>query len=235
MKKTFLGPHDRNHKDHDIHNPYHNGVKQWDEHLGSKNIQLRNWQRIAFLMGWIAVIAVMGCVYMSNKASVIPYIIEVEAKGNVRLVGKVTEQDWSIDQSKEVYILHGWIERLRKIYKSPEPMVDNFTNVRLHATDEGNMLLDQYMKTHKPLVNLGKQIRTVHIIATTAIQGKPHAYRVEWQEKYYSATLKRTQTMVGEFHLSIDPPRTEQQMFDNAMGVYISFFDISKKRQETQQ
>lgn len=236
MKKTFLGPHDRKHPQPDFDNPYHNGTKQWDNYLGSKNIQIRNWQKIAFLMGWIATIAVSGCIYMSTKATVIPYIVEVDSKGKVRLVGKVTEQDWSMDQSMEVYVLYEWIERLRTVYKDSSPMVHNFTKVRLYATPQGNMLLDRYMKKHKPLANLGKQIRTVHILAKTVVEGKPHAYRIEWQEKIkIGEEDERIQTMVGEFHLSIDPPKTEQQLLDNPTGVYVTFFDISKKRQEPQQ
>ena len=227
MKKTFLGPHDRKSPVEHMENPYLNATQQHQDQLLSKDVQIRNAQRALYLVALIAVIAVIGCVYMSSKSSVVPFIVEVEASGNVRLVGKVTEQDWSIKDSHKTYILHRWIAKLRKTYKDKRPMVENFTDVRLHATPEGNMQLDQYMDKYKPLAS--KDIRTVRIVATTKIEGKEHAYRVEWQEKTHG-NEPSVQSMVGEFHLKIEPPKTEEQMLANALGVYVSFFTIDKKR-----
>lgn len=203
----------------------------WDERIGQPVVQGRNWRLSNFAALFVALVAVCGCVYMSTKSSVIPYLVEVDARGNVRLVGKVTEQDWSLSKSAKQKAIHEWITNLRGISSDRQVMVSRFAHVRTHSTAAANMQLTEYLKKQDPFALIGEQMRVVRIEATTATPGSDNAYRVQWREDVMDKTGVKTGEafFIAEIHLSITPPKTEEALLANPLGVYVSFFDISKK------
>ena len=204
----------------------------WDERIGEARVQAHNWRRIAFVMGLIALLSIGGLIAQSFKQSVIPYLVEVESEGKVRLVGAVTEQEWNLSESAKLKALHDWIGSFRGLSSDPQIVKERLTYTRLHATAAANLQLERYLEEKDPLAKFGKEQRTVHIESTTMIAGSEQAYRVEWTEHVFGEEgqdLGR-ERFVGEFHLSITPPKTDEELRLNPLGIYITFFDFDQKR-----
>lgn len=204
----------------------------WDARIGEARVQAFNWRRMTFFMGAITMVSVLGLIAQSFKQDVVPYLVEVEASGKVRLVGSVTEQDWSLNESAKLHQLESWITNLRGLSSDAAIMEDRLAYVRHHATAAGNVQLGDYMERENPLEKFGEETRTIHVESTTKVAGSEQAYRVEWLEKVFSHGGKDqgVERYVGEFHLSITPPTTREELQMNPLGVYITFFDFSEKR-----
>lgn len=204
----------------------------WDERIGTNVVSKHNWQRISFLQGVLNILLVAGLIAQSLKQSVIPYLVEVESEGKVRLVGAVTEQEWNLSESAKLKALHDWIGSFRGLSSDPQIVKERLTYTRLHATAAANLQLERYLEEKDPLARFGKEQRTVHIESTTMIAGSEQAYRVEWTEHVFGEEgqdLGR-ERFVGEFHLSITPPKTDEELRLNPLGIYITFFDFDQKR-----
>lgn len=204
----------------------------WDDRIGEARVQAYNWRRATFLMGLISLLSTGGLIAQSFKQSVIPYLVEVESSGKVRLVGKVTEQTWDLQESSKLYELETWITNFRGLSSDAQIVKERLAYVRIHATSAANLQLEDFMTREDPLKAFGTQTRTVHIESTTKLKGSEQAYRVEWIEKVFGeeGTRLEDERYVGEFHLTISPPTTEEALRQNPLGVYVSFFDFDKKR-----
>ncbi len=204
----------------------------WDARIGQYRVQAHNWQRACFLMAVICVVLAIGLTVQSCKQSVIPYLVEVQASGEVRLVGAVTSQDWSLSESSKRVEMERWIRNLRGLSSDHRIVQERLTYVRLHSTQAAKMQLENYFDTRDPLEQFGKETRSVHIESVTQIKGSQGAYRIEWKEKVFGAKGEDLgmEAYVGEFHLSIIPPTTEEGLQINPLGVFVSFFDFDRKR-----
>ena len=204
----------------------------WDERLGHTIVQAKNWRLACFAALLVALVSLIGLIIQSTKASVIPYLVEVESSGQVRLVGAVTEQHWELSASAKRVELERWIRNLRSLSTDERVLTERFAYVRTHATESANLQIDQLFEESDPWARFGEQARTVEIVSVTTLPGSAQAYRVEWREEIYSAqgVKEATEEYVGEFHLSLKPPTEAAQLEVNPLGVFVSFFDFDQKR-----
>lgn len=205
----------------------------WDARIGSARRQALTWQRACLMQSLVSGLCVVGLIYQSSKAQVIPYLVEVQAEGEVRLVGAVTEQEWSLNESAKRVELERWIRNLRALSSDQQIVRERFAYVRAHATAAANLQLERYMEEVDPFSRFGKELRTAHILSITQLAGSSQAYRVEWREEVFGERGEALgeELWIGEFHLSIVPPTTAETLKVNPLGVHVSFFDIDQKRQ----
>lgn len=187
---------------------------------------------MALVNGVVSLVCAIGLIYQSTKQSVIPYLVEVEAKGEVRLVGAVTEQEWSIGESSKRVELSRFIRNLRSVSSDGRILQERFAYARDHATPAGNLQIDRFVTEDDPFKRFGSEVRTVHVVSQTELPGSKNAYRVEWREEVFGAkggAKAGVEHYVGEFHLAIIPPTDEAMLEQNPLGVFVSFFDFDRK------
>src|SRR3569623_3379580 len=64
--------------------PYQRAGQLWDERIGSARVQARNWRLMAF-GGLFLTVGLSGAlVWQSMQSRVVPYVVEVEPKGEGR-------------------------------------------------------------------------------------------------------------------------------------------------------
>lgn len=211
--------------------PFIRASQVWDDRIGSARVQAASWRKACFGLMGITMLSLAGLIYQSAKASVIPYLVEVESTGRVRLVGKVTTQDWSLSESAKKRELEHWLRNLRSISSDKQILKERLTSVRTHATQAAGLQLDRYFELNNPF-GVKDRTRTVHIEAIHQIPGSAQAYRVEWKEDSFdeSGVALGSEQFVGEFHISIMPPTDDAMLEANPLGVYIAFFDLAPKR-----
>lgn len=216
----------------EVETRYRRARQEWDRRLGHTIVQAHNWRLAAFASMAVALVSVVGLIVQSTRADVVPYLVEVEATGQVRLVGEVTTQDWSLSQSARRVELERWIQNLRSVSTDERVMTERFAHVRTHATAAANLQLDALFEREDPWAAFGREARTVHIESVTTLPGSEQAYRVTWREDIFddSGRERGARHYIGEFHLSIVPPTTRGELEDNPLGVYVSFFDFDLKR-----
>src|SRR5271154_2905800 len=73
--------------------PYQAAGALWDERIGSARAQAANWRIMAF----------GGLLWQSARTHIVPYIVEVDAQGEVKALGPVNER-YAIS---DAHIAHG--------------------------------------------------------------------------------------------------------------------------------
>lgn len=199
--------------------------------LGNERRAKLRAQRVATISLVIALVSLVGLIVQSTKASVIPYLVEVESTGQVRLVGTVTTQEWSLSESTLRVELERWVRNLRSISTDARIFKQRITYVRTHSTQAANLQLERYLEDHRPFERFGKEARVVHIDSMTKLAGSEQAWRVHWSEKIFGPEGEDLgeEEYVGEFHLTLTPPETEDELRINPLGVFVAFFDLDKR------
>ena len=72
--------------------PYQAAGQVWDERIGSARVQARNWQLMALASSLLSVTLVGGLLWQSTRLKITPYIVEIDAQGEVKGVGPVTDR-----------------------------------------------------------------------------------------------------------------------------------------------
>jgi type IV secretory pathway TrbF-like protein len=204
----------------------------WDERVGTSIVRAHNWRRMAFALTILLGISLSGNIAQAFKQSVIPYLVEVESSGKVRLVGAVTEQEWSLTESAKLKQLGDWITNFRGLSSDSLIVKERLAYVQIRSTQAAQLQLDRHYEQSDPLEMFGKETRAIHIESTTKIAGSEQAFRVEWTEKVFGdkGQARGVERFVGEFHLSIVPHKDEEMLLANPLGVYVTFFDFDRKK-----
>ena len=98
--------------------PYQAAAQVWDHRLGSSRVQARNWRLIAF--GCLGLALLMGgtLVWRAGQSIVTPYVIEVDAAGQVRAVGEAATPYHPTD-AQIAYHLARFVTNVRSLPMDP--------------------------------------------------------------------------------------------------------------------
>lgn len=209
--------------------PYRRAEQVWDERIGSARQQALNWRRAAFAGLSVAAIMGAGLIYQSAKASVIPYIVEVDQVGKVRLVGSPTTQDWQPKESVKHYFLEQWLKDVRELSSDRQVVRQNWLSAYNGVTQQARTQLDSFAQEYKPFERLGEQTRQVEILSIN--KTSPESYRVEWREDVFEkgGYLDRSETYVGVLKLAHRPPKSVEVLRKNPLGLYVDHVSWSKQ------
>lgn len=232
MTKEFLQPPVSLKPQGTPESAYFRAKEEWDNRLGSARVQAYNW-RYAFFGVLFTSIALAGLVtYQITQNTVVPFIIEVSRdSGAARVVGKVGEIDYVPQKLQVQYFLRNFVKNVREIPADPVVIKERWLNAYYFLRKEAATLLDQLAnEAESPLSQIGKIRVTVQPLTVNQV-GRDNSYQVRWKEKVYdsSGNFLSEYTMSGVFSLSFSTPKTEQEINNNPLGIYIKSFSWSKE------
>ncbi len=89
------------------------------------------------------------------------------------------------------------------------------------------MTLNDYARAQDPFARVGQ--KTVSVEVTSAVSASSSSFQMRWEEKSFengaSVGAKR---FTGLFTVSIEPPRTEELLRKNPLGLFIVSFNWSE-------
>lgn len=206
--------------------------QEWDDRLGSARVQASNW-RLGF-MGLLAIALLLTGlnIYQTTRNTVIPFVIEVSKdSGAARVVGKVGEIDYVPQKLQIQYFLRNFVRNIREIPADPVVIKQRWLNAYYFLQKEAATLLDQLAnEENSPLAKIGEIRVTVQPLTVNQV-GSGKSYQVRWKEKVYDSTgnFMNEYTMSGVFSLTFSPPKTEEDVNNNPLGIYIRSFSWSKE------
>ncbi len=215
-----------------LENPYLEGQREWDERMGTHIVYAENWRRFAFGCLGALILTLVGFVYYANKATVIPYIVEVGPEGEVKLVGQVTSQEWSIDMSAKQLVLTEFLKSIRELSLDENVYLERIEFTQGHTTSAGKLLLNEYYEQAQRNALFGKERRVITIKLITPFKNSVDNFRVEWKEERYTKDnqLLDTTSYAAEIHTLTRRPETKDEVTINPLGVYVDFFRIQEIR-----
>lgn len=207
--------------------PYQAAAQVWDERLGNSRAQARNWRLMAF--GCLGLASLMGSalVWRTSQSIVTPYVIEVEAAGQVRAIGEALTPYRPTD-AQIAFHLERFIANVRSLSIDPVIVRKGWLEAYDFTTDRGAAVLNEYARSNDPFARVGQQ--TVAIEVTSVVRASDDTFQVRWIERgFVNGSPAATQRWTAMLSIVIQPPRTEARLRRNPLGIYVNGLNWSRE------
>ena len=206
--------------------PYQKAAQAWDERIGSARVQARNWRLMAFGCLALAMGLSGGVVWQMGRATITPYVVEVDKLGEVRAIGPAL-QPYEPSDAQIAFHLARFIENVRSLPSDPVVVRRNWLRAYAYTTTRAANTLNEYAREHDPFANIGK--RTVSVEVTSVVRSSDDSFDVRWQEQTYeNGALAETASYRAVLSVVLQPPRTETELRKNPLGIRIRALSWSR-------
>jgi len=210
--------------------PYQAAGQVWDQRLGSARVQARNWRLMAFGCLVLASLALGGLVWRAGQSFVTPYVVEVSSDGQVRAVGEAVTP-YEPSDAQIAYLLSQFISNVRALPLDPIVLRKNWLSAYDYTTDRGATILNEYARENDPFARVGQT--TISVEVTSVVRASEHSFQLRWIERtYQNGALAATDRWTAIVTLVIQPPRTEERLRKNPLGLYVDALNWNRELNE---
>ncbi|MEP1833585.1 MAG: conjugal transfer protein TrbF [Hyphomonas sp.] len=209
--------------------PYQRAAQAWDDRIGSARVQAANWRLAALGSLGLSFVLAGGLVWRSTQSFVTPYVVELTGEGAVRAVGPADGRYEPTD-AQIAFLLAEFVKNTRSISIDPVVVRQNWLKAYAYATDRAAATLNDYARDNDPFADLGR--RSVSVDVTSVVRASDDSFTVRWRETAYrNGTETGQSNHTGVLSIVIDPPRTEEALRANPLGLYVHGLNWSKDHQ----
>lgn len=206
--------------------PYQRAAQVWDERIGSARVQARNWRLTALIALGLSVALAGAYVWRSTQSMVTPYVIELDSSGEVRTVSATTAQ-YEPNDAQIAYQLAGFIKNVRSVSIDPIVVRENWLEAYNYTTDKASLTLNDYARDNDPFSDVGK--RSVSVDIASIVRSSDDSFDVRWRETRFLSGVQQSQdTYTAVLSIILDPPRDEQTLHRNPLGIYVHGINWSR-------
>lgn len=199
--------------------PYQKAAQLWDERIGSARVQARNWRLMAFGCLGLTIGLGAGLVWQGTRSEVTPYVVEVDALGQVRAVGPAVEAYEPTD-AQIAWHLARFVTDVRSVPIDPVLLRRNWLEAYDFATERGTVFLNDHARAADPFKEVGE--RSVSVQVTSVVRVSDRSFQVKWTEQGYErGSLVRTERWTAILTIVLDPPRSAEVLRKNPLGLYV--------------
>lgn len=207
--------------------PYARAAQEWDDRIGSARVQAKNWRLACFAALGITGVSVASNVYLATSTRVATYVVPVTEYGKP---GKIVAAEQAYEPSKaEIgYFLADWVNMVRS--KSTDGVVlrNNWLNAYHFITGEAQQTLNSYARESDPFAKLGQEARSISVQAV--LPRSNDTYQVTWTEtRFERGAALPPERWTGLFTIKVNPPKNEQELRANPLGMFIKSFQWSRE------
>ncbi|WP_439607056.1 conjugal transfer protein TrbF [Hydrogenophaga sp.] len=212
--------------------PYQAAAQVWDERIGSARVQAKNWRLMAFGSLTLALLMAGGLVWRSAQSIVTPYVIEVDQAGQVRTVGEAATP-YRPGDAQIAHHLARFITDVRSLSIDPIVVRHNWLEAYDYATDRGAATLNDYARTNDPFSRIGQN--SVAVEVTSVVRASDSSFQVRWIERgYVNGAPAGTERWTAVLSIVLQPPRTEERLRKNPLGIYVNGLSWSRELDATE-
>lgn len=206
--------------------PYQKAAQVWDERIGSARVQAHNWRLMALGSLVVSLILAGMLLWLGPSASTTPYIVEVDPHGGARAVGPAPEA-YKPSDAQIAFHLARFVENVRSLSIDPVVVRQNWLKAYDFVTDRAAVSLNDYARDNDPFSKVGRE--TIAVEVTSVVRASDASFQVRWLERIYDGgALKNTRRLTGLFSIIITPPKTEDAVRKNPLGIYVHDFNWSE-------
>ncbi len=212
---------------------YRQAQQEYADNVGQAKKEAYNWRMFAFVILLILGGSICGNIYLSNKNTITPYIIEIDNNsGVVRSVNKVTEAEFKPGDPSIKHKISRFIKNIRSISTDAIVVRENYQSAYKMLTRRCRDIFIAYRDKYKPEEKIGKKAISVENILITKIT--KHSFQAEWLENEFDIGEVNSKSgpprrYTGIFTIKVLKVKKEKQLKDNPLGIYIDEFHITKK------
>jgi len=207
-------------------------INQYDQYINKLIKESRIWQ----LVGLCSVLMILGTIIgwfrVLSIQKEIPIVIEVNELGRAKYIGDIgsntylrgyTVKDYMIES-----VLRDFIAYSRNIYVDQEVMSKNYQQAAAWCSNELKLKLRDELVAEDPFAMIGRIKRNISI--ESGIKTTNATWQYDWFDvtsDIYGKEISRLRYR-GMFTVAIKEPQTENERFNNPLGIYIIDYNISK-------
>jgi type IV secretion system protein VirB5 len=213
--------------------PYQAAAQAWDERIGSARVQARNWRLMALGCLGLALATSGALIWRSGQSLVTPYVIEVDRAGAVRAVGEAATPYRPTDAQIAFHLAH-FITDVRALSLDPIVVRQNWLEAYQYTTSQGAARLNDFARASNPFDRVGAVSIAVEVISV--VRASDRSFALRWIERSYShGALTATEHWTAMVSIVLEPPRTEERLRHNPLGIYVDSVSWSRDLEPTRQ
>lgn len=212
--------------------PYQAAAQVWDNRIGSARVQAKNWRLMAFGCLSLALLMAGGLVWRSAQSIVTPYVVEVDSAGQVRAVGEAATP-YKPNDAQIAYHLARFLTDVRSLSIDPIVVRQNWLEAYEYTTDKGAATLNDYARANDPFAHIGQNSIAVEV--TSVVRASDVSFQMRWIERgYANGAPSGTERWTAVVSVVLQPPRTEERLRRNPLGIYVNGLSWSREFEATQ-
>lgn len=211
---------------------YQAAAQVWDNRIGSARVQAKNWRLMAFGCLSLALLMAGGLAWRSAQSIVTPYVVEVDSAGQVRAVGEVATP-YKPNDAQIAYHLARFLTDVRSLSIDPIVVRQNWLEAYEYTTDKGAATLNDYARANDPFSRIGQN--SVSVEVTSVVRASESSFQMRWIERSYANGVPSgTERWTAVVSVVLQPPRTEERLRRNPLGIYVNSLSWSRELESTQ-
>jgi len=207
-------------------------INQYDQYINSLVKQNRIWQLVGLCSVVMFLGTIIGWFRVLGIQREIPIVIEVNELGRAKYIGEINSRSYLQGYTVKDYmiesVLRDFIACTRDIYVDQEVMSKNYQQAAAWCSNELKLKLRDDLVAEDPFAMVGRIKRTVSIESGIKITNGTWQY--DWFDvtsDIYGKEISKLRYR-GMFTVAIQEPQTDNERFNNPLGIYIVDYNISK-------
>jgi len=207
--------------------PYQAAQQCWDDRIGNARVQATNWRLMAFACFGLALAMSAALIWKSTRSTLTPYVVEVSQLGEVRAVGAADETYRPTDAQIANHLTR-FITDVRSLSIDPIVVRKNWLEAYDFVSDRGAVVLNDYARANDPFGRIGET--SVSVEVTSVVRASDTSFQIRWIERTYAnSALVTTDRWTAIASIAVRPPRDEQRLRRNPLGLYINGLNWSRE------
>ena len=186
----------------------------------------RSWQSFAMAMLLANLVLTVGFAYTASQRKVVPYIVELDALGEMRSVGVLGTRE--VPERAIMAVLKQFVHNIRTVPTDARLLNIRLQDAKAHVQGRAaETLVQDLMQQREQLEQMLQRgdTRYVEEISTVLkVPGEGQLYRVAWREKMRRGSDVMEESVEGHFQLRIEPADDEAMLYANPLGIYVTDF-----------
>jgi type IV secretion system protein TrbF len=175
----------------------------------------------------LALLVIGGLLWQSVRSHIVPFIVEVDAEGEVKGLGPVSEH-YAVSDGQIAHGLERFIRDVRSVPLDPIVLRDDWLEAYDFTTARGALALNEYARVNDPFSHVGQS--SVAVDVTSLVRASKDSFQVRWIErKYTNGALAGTEQWTAIVTLEIRPPRDEAHLRKNPLGLFVDALNWSRE------
>ena len=198
---------------------YQQALRVWVGLRDSARVRATNWRLAALGSTGLSALLALTLAIAAGRASVTPYIIEVDRLHDARAVNAATHADVPSD-AQIAYFLARFVSNVRSLSVDPIVVRANWLDALNYVIDRGAQTLNDYARDADPFTKIGVRAITVEVIYVVRASGD--SFEIRWREQtYQDGTIVKTETFTSVATIILSFRPTDESMSKNPLGLYI--------------
>lgn len=207
--------------------PYRAAQQCWDDRIGNARVQAANWRLMAFACFGLTLAMSVALIWKSTRSTVTPYVVEVSQLGEVRAVGAADETYRPTDAQIANHLTR-FMTDVRSLSIDPIVVRKNWLEAYDFVSDRGAVVLNDYARASDPFGRIGEM--SVSVEVTSVVRASDTSFQIRWIERTYAnSALVTTDRWTAIASIVVRPPRDEQRLRRNPLGLYINGLNWSRE------